>query len=90
MIVWDGLPGHRSRMVWNLVQQQRGRLWLECLPAYALTEPVEYLWSRWKQPELPNSCPITFGQLSHHPRQALRRQPALLIAIWQRAELFPL
>ena len=61
LIVWDGLPGHRSRMVWDFVRQQRGRLWLEFLPAYAPElNPVEYLWSHWKQHELPNFCPTTF------------------------------
>src|SRR5438309_10475246 len=35
LIVWDGLPGHRSRMVWDFVRQQHGRLWLEFLPADA-------------------------------------------------------
>jgi len=46
LIVWDGLPGHRSRAVWQFVQQQRGRLWLEYLPGYAPElNPVEYLWS---------------------------------------------
>ena len=65
LIVWDGLPGHRSRAVWEFVQQQRGRLWLEYLPGYAPElNPVEYLWSHWKQHELPNFCPQDFGQLS--------------------------
>ena len=94
LIIWDGLPGHRSRAVWDFVQQQRGRLWLEFLPAYAPElNPVEYLWSHWKQHELPNFCPITFGQLSHHARRALRRmrrRPTLVIAFWQQADLFPL
>lgn len=55
LIVSDGLPGHRSRAVWDFVQEQRGRLWLEFLPAYALElNPVEYLWSHWKQHELPD------------------------------------
>jgi transposase len=94
LIVWDGLPGHRSRMVWDFVHQQRGRLWLEFLPAYAPElNPVEYLWSHWKQHELPNFCPTTFGQLSHHARQALRRmrkRPTLVIAFWQQADLFPM
>jgi len=84
----------RSRAVWEFVPQQRGRLWLEFLPAYAPElNPVEYLWSHWKQHELPNFCPTTFGQLSHHARQALRRmrrRPTLVIAFWQQAELFPL
>ena len=62
LIVWDGLPGHRSRAVWDFVQQQRGRLWLEFLPGYAPElNPVEYLWSHWKQHELPNFCPKTSG-----------------------------
>jgi transposase len=93
LIVWDGLPGHRSRAVWDFVQQQRARLWLEFLPAYAPElNPVEYLWSHWKQHELPNFCPTTFGQLSYHARQALRRmrrRPTLVIAFWQQAQLFP-
>jgi hypothetical protein len=55
--------------------------------------PVEDLWSHWKQHELPNFCPQTFGQLSHHARQALgrmRRRPTLVIAFWRQADLFPL
>ena len=88
------MPGHRSRMVWDFVRQQHGRLWLEFLPAYAPElNPVEYLWSHWKQHELPNFCPTNFGQLSHYARQALRRmrrRPTLVIAFWQQANLFPL
>jgi transposase len=94
LIIWDGLPGHRSRAVWEFVQQQRGRLWLEYLPGYAPElNPVEYLWSHWKQHELPNFCPQDFGQLSVHARRALqrmRRRPALVCAFWEQAELFPL
>ena len=94
LIVWDGLPGHRSRMVWDFVRQQRGRLWLEFLPAYAPElNPVECLWSHWKRHQLPNFCPTTFGQLSHHADQGLRRmrkRPTLVIAFWQQADLIPM
>ncbi len=31
LIVWDGLPGHRSRATWEFIRQQRGRLWVEFL-----------------------------------------------------------
>jgi hypothetical protein len=72
-------------------QQQRGGLWLEFLPAYAPElNPVEYLWSPWKQRELPNFCPTTFGQLSHYALRRMRRPPALVIAFWQHVELFPM
>jgi len=57
-----------------LVRQQHERLWLEFLPAYAPElNPVEYLWSHWKQHELPNFCPTSFARLSIHARRALRR-----------------
>jgi hypothetical protein len=55
--------------------------------------PVEYLWSHWKQHELPNFCPKSFGELSHYARKALRRmrrRPTLVMAFWEQAELFPL
>jgi len=85
LIVWDGLPRHRSRAVWEFIR---------LLPGYAPElNPVEYLWSHWKQHELLNFCPTTFGQLSHHARKALRRmrrRPTLVCAFWEQAELFPL
>jgi transposase len=60
LVVWDGSRTHRSRLVWDFVREQQGRLWLEFLPTYAPElNPVEYLWSHWKQHELPNFCPPT-------------------------------
>ena len=92
--IWDGLPSHRSHLVRDFVRQQRGHLWLEFLPAYAPElNPVEYLWSHWKQHELPNFCPSTFAQLSVHARRALKRmrqRPTLVMAFWQQARRFPL
>ena len=56
LVIWDGARIHRSRLVWDFVREQKGRLWLESLPAYAPEmNPVEYLWSHWKQHELPNT-----------------------------------
>jgi transposase len=94
LVVWDGLRSHRGRLVWDFVREQRGRIWLEFLPAYTPElNPVEYLWSHWKQHELPNFCPKSFGELSHYARKALRRmrrRPTLVMAFWEQAELFPL
>jgi transposase len=62
---------------------QRERLWLEFVPAYAPElNPLEYLWSHWKQHELPNFCPSIFAQLSVHgwPRQSWR--PSALNNLW--------
>jgi transposase len=94
LFVSDGLRSHRSRLVWDFVREQHGRLRLEFLPAYApALNPAGYLGSHWKQHELPNFCPHNFGELSYHARQALRRmrrRPTLVMAFWEQAELFPL
>jgi len=92
LVIWDGLPAHRSRVVQEYVRAQRGRITLEALPGYAPElNPVEYIWGYWKHHELPNLCPKSFGELSHHARAALRRmrrRPTLVAAFWQQAELF--
>jgi transposase len=94
LIVWDGLPAHRSRAVWDFVRQQRGRLWLEFLPAYAPElNPTEYIWGHLKQHEVANLCPKNLADLSQHAIRALkrmRRRPTLIMAFWQQAELFPM
>jgi transposase len=91
LIIWDGLPAHRSKLVKAFVATQAGRIWLERLPAYAPElNPVEYIWSYWKKHELPNFCPKDYQQLSRHGCQALsrmRRRKPLIAAFWQQAEL---
>jgi transposase len=74
LVVWDGLPQHRARLVTEFIRAQRGRLAIERLPSYAPElNPVEYIWGYWKHHALPNFCPRDFGQLSYQARRALRR-----------------
>jgi transposase len=91
LVIWDGLPAHRSRLVQHWVAGQRARLELERLPAYAPElNPVEYLWGYWKQHELPNFCPKNFAELSGQARRALRRmrgRSALVRSFWRQAQL---
>ena len=55
LVVWDGLPQHRARLVTEFIRAQRGRLAIERLPAYAPElNPVEYIWGYWKNHALPN------------------------------------
>jgi transposase len=91
LVVWDGLPAHRGRLVKQLIAAQQGRLAVEQLPAYAPElNPVEYIWGYWKHHELPNFCPRDFAQLGIHARRALRRmrrrQP-LVRSFWRQAKL---
>jgi transposase len=91
LVVWDGLPAHRGRLVKEFIAAQRGRLVTERLPAYAPElNPVEYIWGYWKHHELPNFCPRDFHQLSYQARRALRRmrrRPPLVRSFWHQAHL---
>jgi len=92
LVIWDGLPGHRSVLVRDFVAAQGKRLTLEWLPAYAPElNPVEHIWGYLKQHELPNLCPRHLGELSSAACAALRRmrrRPTLVTAFWKQAELF--
>ena len=91
LIVWDRLPAHRSRLVREFIELSEGHIVTEYLPAYAPElNPVEYIWSYWKQHELPNVCPKDYGQLSRRARRALRRmqrKPRLVTAFWKQSSL---
>jgi len=88
LIVWDGLSGR----VEEFLGRQKGRVWLERLPAYAPElNPVEYIWGYWKKHELPNFCPKNYAELSTQARRALgrmRKRKTLVTAFWKQAELF--
>ena len=91
LVVWDGLPQHRARLVTEFIRAQRGRLATERLPAYAPElNPVEYIWGYWKHHELPNFCPRDFTQLSYQARRAVRRmhrRSPLIRSFWHQAQL---
>ena len=91
LVIWDGLPAHRSRLVQHWVAGQQDRLELERLPAYAPElNPVEFLWGHWKQHTLPNVCPKDLWQLSEGARRTLRRlrrRPRLIAAFWKQSSL---
>ena len=92
LIIWDRLPAHRSRLVWDFVRELHGQIVIEYLPAYAPElNPVEYLWGHWKHHQLPNVCPKDLWQLSEGARRSLRRlrqRPRLISAFWKQASLF--
>jgi transposase len=91
LVIWDGLPGHRSGGVRDFVAAQGRRLTLERLPGYAPElNPAEHIWGYVKAYQLPNLCPRQLWQLRAPARQALRRMrrpPPLRMAFWKQAEL---
>ena len=95
LLLWDGAPIHRSRVVGAYLQTQTHWLHVERLPAYAPElNPVEYLWAYWKKTELANFCPKNIWELNHTASQALKRlrrrkrRPQLIAAFFTQAELF--
>jgi len=79
----DGLRSQRSRLVWEFVRQQRGRLWVGIPSGLSIgVEPRGvFVGAHWKQHELPNFCPDNYRELSQHARRALcrmRRRPTLV------------
>jgi transposase len=92
LVIWDGLPQHRSKLVREFAESQQGRLMLERLPAYAPElNPTEYIFGHLKQHELPNFCAKNISELSDYARRALRRmrrRPTLVRAFWKQASLF--
>jgi transposase len=79
ILVWDGLPSHRSRrMIHNVKQQQR---WLSVvrLPAYAPEmNPVEGLWANILGQELANRSVHDLGDLVEGVRNGFSRVHSFL------------
>jgi transposase len=74
LLLWDGAPIHRSKLVAAHLAGQTDWLHVERLPAYAPElNPVEYLWSHWKQHELANFCPKDIREPGRAACQALKR-----------------
>lgn len=91
LIIWDGLPVHKSRVVRQYVESLNGAIQLEVMPAYAPElNPVEYIWGHLKHRELGNFCPTHLGQLRNYAGrrlQSMQRRPTLVTAFWTQAEL---
>lgn len=91
LVIWDGLPGHRSRVVNSYVESMDGNIVLERLPAYAPElNPVEYIWGYLKQRELANLCMHTIGEVGAFARSRLRsmqQRPQIITAFWKQSDL---
>jgi transposase len=91
LVIWDGLPAHRSKLVAEYLGTTEGRVWVERLPAYAPElNPIEYLWGNVKGNDLANVSPKELWELSRQAKEALfkkRKRPKLIRAFWIQTEL---
>jgi transposase len=74
ILIWDGLPSHRSRRMLDWVANQRDWLSIEPLPGYAPDlNPIEQVWGNVKSKELANLCADTIGEVSDAAQDGLDR-----------------
>jgi len=74
ILVWDGLPAHKSRRMKVYLSEQRDWLAVERLPGYAPDlNPVEMLWGNVKGTELANRCAQDLEELDTGVRNGMAR-----------------
>jgi transposase len=75
LIVWDGLPAHRSRKVKAFLREGgAARVYLAQLPSYAPElNPDEGTWHYLKNVELKNVCCHSLDELRDELRKAIAR-----------------
>ena len=74
ILIWDGLPAHKSRIMTNYLHSVRHRLTVERLPGYAPDlNPVETLWGNIKGQELANRCAEHLTELDTEVRNGMAR-----------------
>jgi len=74
LVIWDGLPAHRSQKVKDFLSETEGRVHLEQLPSYAPDlNPDEGVWQYLKNVELKNVCCQQIEVLKRQLRLAFER-----------------
>jgi len=91
LVIWDGLPAHRSQKVKDFLSETEGRVHLEQLPSYAPDlNPDEGVWQYLKNVELKNVCCEQIGALERQLRLAferLRHKTEIIIGCFDLAGL---
>ncbi len=91
LIVWDRLPGHRSKIVTAPVHGRR-RLSFFLLPAYAPElNPVEAFWAYLKTNPLSNRAfdePFTLAKVAKRHARRIAKEPDLLRSFLYATPLF--
>jgi len=91
ILIWDGLPAHKSRKMKEHLESQRSWLQVEMLPGYSPDlNPVEDLWGNIKSQELANHCVEGLGEAEAAVRHGMDRvrQSELPFSFLHHAGLF--
>jgi len=92
ILLWDGLPAHKSKRMQDFLEEQKRWLAVERLPSYAPDlNPVESIWGNVKGQELANFCAeklddaaLAFG----YGMERIRKHHGLAQSFLQHSGLF--
>jgi len=92
LLIWDGLPAHRSKLVTKFLKKQKRWLKVIRYPAYAPElNPPEYLWSAMKGKDLsglrPEGCKGLIKAVEKS-RKRIENDQQLLKGFLAASELF--
>ena len=74
ILIWDGLPGHKSTKMKSYLASRKEWLIVEMLPGYSPhLNPVEALWGNVKGEELANLCADDLAEVAGALRNGLAR-----------------
>jgi transposase len=76
LLIWAGLPAHRSKVVSDYLGSTEGRLWVERLPGYAPElNPIEYLRGYARGNDLAGFAPKQLWELQSRGTPGIRPSP---------------
>jgi transposase len=74
ILIWDGLPAHKSARMKRHLESQKSWLEVERLPGYAPElNPVEQLWGNVKKSDLANLCARELWEVRRQLNAGMRR-----------------
>ena len=74
ILLWDGLPAHRARIVRDWICENRSWLHVERFPAYDPEDnPAEYVWSSAKGKDMAHYLPKNMRALERRVRRSFSR-----------------
>ena len=74
LLIWDGLPAHKAKIVKDHIASQSRWLRVERYPGYAPElSPVEFIWAPMKNKDLAHVPPNGLRQLKTMVRRSFRR-----------------
>lgn len=80
LLIWDGLPAHRAKLVTQYIETQKHWLRVVRFPSYAPeVNPIEYLWGAMKKKYLACCTPdlVVIGRVLYKCRAAIRDKDLL-------------